>query len=31
MDGNAILFNSEQYGILAHASWGSMEDVMMVL
>ena len=30
MDGNAILFNSEQYGMRNHASWGSMEDVMMV-
>ena len=30
MDGNAILFNSEQYGMRNHASWGSMEDVMIV-
>jgi len=29
MDGNAILFNSEQYGMRNHASWGSMEDVMI--
>lgn len=29
MDGNAILFNSEMYGMRNHASWGSMEDVMI--
>ena len=29
MEGNAILFNSEQYGMRNHASWGSMEDVMI--
>lgn len=30
MDGNAILFLSERYGMRNHASWGSMSDVMMV-
>ena len=30
MDGNAILFNSEIYGMRNHASWGSMEDVFIV-
>jgi len=30
MDGNAILFASERYGMRNHASWGSMEDVMIV-
>ena len=29
MDGNAVLFNSEMYGMRNHASWGSMEDVMI--
>ena len=30
MDGNAILFCSERYGMRSHASWGSLEDVMAV-
>ena len=30
MDGNAILFLSERYGMRNHASWGSMSDVMIV-
>lgn len=30
MDGNAILFSSELYGMRNHASWGSMRDVMIV-
>ena len=30
LDGNAILFASERYGMRAHASWGSLEDVMLV-
>ena len=29
MDGNAILFSTERYGMRNHASWGSLEDVMM--
>lgn len=30
MDGNAIVFASDRYGMRNHASWGSMNDVMMV-
>ncbi len=30
LDGNAILFSSERYGMRNHASWGSLQDVMMV-
>lgn len=30
LDGNAILFKSERYGMRAHASWGSLQDVMLV-
>lgn len=30
MDGNAILYNSDQYGMRNHASWGSMSDAMLV-
>lgn len=30
MDGNAILFATERYGMRAQASWGSQEDVMIV-
>lgn len=30
MDGNAILFLSERYGMRNHASWGSMSDAMLV-
>lgn len=30
MEGNAILFISERYGMRAHASWGSQEDAMLV-
>lgn len=29
MEGNAILFLSERYGMRAHASWGSQDDVMI--
>ena len=29
LDGNAILFGSERYGMRNHASWGSMQDVML--
>ena len=29
MDGNAILFATERYGMRNHASWGSLEDVMI--
>ena len=30
MDGNALLFTTERYGMRSHASWGSLDDVMMV-
>lgn len=30
MDGNAILFATERYGMRAHASWGSLDDAMLV-
>ena len=30
LDGNAILFKSERYGMRNHASWGTLEDVMIV-
>ncbi len=30
MDGNAILFITERYGMRNHASWGSLNDVMIV-
>lgn len=30
MDGNAILFKSNRYGMRSHASWGSQDDVLMV-
>jgi hypothetical protein len=30
LGGNAILFNSERYGMRNHASWGTMEDVMII-
>lgn len=30
LDGNAILFVTERYGMRAHASWGSLNDVMLV-
>ncbi len=30
LDGNAILFTSERYGMRNHASWGTMEDVMII-
>lgn len=30
MDGNALLFFTERYGMRAQASWGSQEDVMIV-
>ncbi len=30
MDGNALLFRSERYGMRNHASWGSQDDVMFV-
>ncbi len=30
MDGNALLFSTERYGMRSHASWGSLEDAMLV-
>ncbi len=30
MNGNAIIFPSDRYGMKNHASWGSTEDVLMV-
>lgn len=30
MGGDAIIYSSEQYGMRNHASWGSMNDVMIV-
>lgn len=30
LDGNAVLFISERYGMRNHASWGSQHDVMLV-
>lgn len=30
LDGNAILFKTERYGMRAHASWGSQNDAMLV-
>ncbi|MDE6453081.1 MAG: peptidase S41 [Muribaculaceae bacterium] len=30
LDGNAILFGSERYGMRNHASWGSQYDAMLV-
>lgn len=30
LDGNAILFATERYGMRAHASWGSQNDAMLV-
>ena len=30
MDGNALIFVTERYGMRNHASWGSLDDVMMV-
>lgn len=30
LDGNAVLFQTERYGMRAHASWGSQQDVMLV-
>lgn len=30
LDGNAILFRTERYGMRNHASWGSLNDVMIV-
>lgn len=29
MDGKAILFGTDRYGMRSHASWGSQEDVMI--
>lgn len=29
MDGNAILFTTDRYGMRSHASWGSQQDVML--
>ena len=31
MDGKAILFESERYGMRSHASWGSQQDVFLAL
>ena len=30
MEGNALLFLTDRYGMRNHASWGSLEDVMLV-
>ena len=30
LGGNAILFASERYGMRSHASWGTLEDVMII-
>ena len=30
LDGNAIIFKTDRYGMRAHASWGSQYDVMIV-
>lgn len=30
LDGNAILFLTDRYGMRSHASWGSLSDVMLV-
>ncbi|WP_300698337.1 S41 family peptidase [uncultured Bacteroides sp.] len=30
LDGNAVLFVTERYGMRAHASWGSLNDAMLV-
>ena len=30
MDGNAIVFATDRYGMRSHASWGSQSDVMIV-
>lgn len=30
MNGNAVIFTSDRYGMKNHASWGSTEDVLMV-
>ena len=30
LDGNAILFSSDRYGMRSHASWGSLNDVMII-
>ncbi|MBO5464707.1 MAG: PD40 domain-containing protein [Alistipes sp.] len=30
LDGNALLFTTDRYGMRSHASWGSLEDVMIV-
>ena len=30
LDGNVVLFQTERYGMRAHASWGSQQDVMLV-
>lgn len=30
LDGNAVMFVTDRYGMRSHASWGSLEDVMLV-
>ena len=30
LDGNAVLFITDRYGMRSHASWGSLNDVMLV-
>ncbi|MBE6181972.1 MAG: peptidase S41 [Rikenellaceae bacterium] len=30
LDGNAILFNTDRYGMRSHASWGSLRDAMII-
>ncbi len=29
LDGNAVLFLSDRYGMRSHGSWGSLNDVML--
>lgn len=30
MQGNAVIFSSDRYGMRNHASWGSQDDIMMI-
>ena len=30
LDGNAVMFITDRYGMRSHASWGSLSDVMLV-
>ena len=29
LDGNAVIFSSDRYGMRSHASWGSLNDIMI--